>query len=237
MSEIQTRGGVHVEQSIKTASFSISPDNWMHKAVLTEVFYQGKAGTGDNEGTTYDTINFVFRGVEFITEGDNPHVPRFQLTLFAVLNASKSGRSVEDRIKDQDKIIAQIFDVYAGIGKHAAINNGKGLGAVEGKPSATWQEFYESVANSFNTIKKGEALYKTVDGKYIPIWLKLTYSPTGETQVPIGNFIDVIREGKNTLLRKGSDSQYIAPNRERRSVSGGAAAANAAINDLPDGFK
>lgn len=239
----QGRGAIAVDNSIKTASFSITPDNWLQQAVLVNVWAEQKEGKGDNEGKVYDTINFEFRGLGFVNEGDNPHVPRFVLSEFAILQDAKSGTPASKLIKIQDERIAQIYDTFMGVGKNKTANEGKGLGYVEGKTetgNASWGEFYESVANSFRTARKNEPVYKSGEGRLIPVWLKLTFDSSGGHQVPMGNFIDQMREGRETLLRKGSPAQYEAPTKTRKTNTGNASntATDAAAGGkpLPKGF-
>lgn len=231
-------GAVNVDKSIRTASFDVNPNKWVQKAILSSVTSEMLEGDDDPD-VKYPTLTFVFRGEEYMTMGDDPHVPMFVHREWAVLKPTKKGHSIEKQCEWQDQRIAQLFDVFMGAGAHKKLNGGKGIGAVE---VMTWPNFFDSVANSFNAARNTKPVFQTAEGKNIPVYLKLTYGDNGRLQIPFGNFIDTFKEGRAHLLRKEKDDRFERPATpgSRRAAVGGSAGGGSDVGmpptDLPDGF-
>ena len=231
-------GAVSVDKSIRTASFEVNPTKWLNKAILLEVVAEVLEGEDDPD-IKYDTLTFIFRGEEYLTMGDDPHVPMFVHREWAILKPTKKGHSIEKQCEWQDQRVAQLFDVFMGAGAHKKLNGGKGIGAVE---VMTWKNFFASVANSFNTARNAKPVYQSAEGKYLPIYLKLTYGDNGRLQLPFGNFVDTFKEGRAHLLRKEKDDRFERPASptSRRAAAGAAGGGSDAgampPTDLPDGF-
>jgi len=114
------------------------------------------------------------------------------------------------RINAQDAHLAHIYNCFMGDGAHTTAGPEKSplgtvVGKIDGKKAiledADYDKFFESIVNSFNKGRGGKPVFKTKEGKPIPFWLKLTYSPKGQLQVPLfNNFMDRYREGHDCLL-------------------------------------
>lgn len=69
-----------------------------------------------------------------------------------------------------------------------------------GKGATTFVQYLELLAIGINTGKAGKPIYKTDDGKLIPVYIKLTYFNNNLGFPYSPNFLEVIKEGKETTL-------------------------------------
>lgn len=229
------QGGVAVENAIRTASFDVSPENWKHRAVLAEVVHETLESKEAGSTEIYDVLKFVFRGHGYNPGNTDPHVPMFIHREWTILNPTDKGHSVEKQVGWQNSRIAQIYDTFMGDGANLKLHGGAGVGS---QGDGSWKGFFQAVANDFNTAREGKPVFQTKDGQFIIVWMMLAFDTRGRLQIPFGNFIDIFKEGRNTLLRKEKNvfSPPVNPNRGGRAAAAASTGSYDAPTDLPDGF-
>lgn len=218
------RGAATSNRSISTAPFDVSDENWKQRALLVKV--EVTKLESDDKSKSYDVLAFTFRGVDYLTKGDNPHVPLFIHREWVIDAETTNGHTIEEQVQWQNDRLAHMFDVFMGMDAHKALNDGAGLGASEG---GAWLDFFKSVANSFNTGRNGKPIFANTEGRLIPCYLKLVYDRTGKVRIPLGNFLDIIDEKMPTNLRKNRGDVFTRP-----AKSGGRARSGASSNDVGD---
>ena len=212
-------------------SFPASPANWKHKAVLTGVEYEFQEAKKEGQKGKH-TIKFIIRGKDYLTLGDDPKVPIAVIREYPVDSASQDGAySIADKIAWQDEFFAHMYNTFMGTKAHSRDK-------ISGEPPYSWKNVFEAIALSFNTKKQGDPVYsRKIDDKLqpIPIWVTLVYNKKGFTQRPIGNFIDIFHEGKETILRKKKDSFYEKGGASKMGEGAGGAG-DIGSAGLPDGI-
>ena len=133
----------------------------------------------------YDVLEFKFVSLD--------NVATYSKVEFAVerekdvKNGVKGGK--EKAVNVRIKHIYEAYKDFAPFPK-----DGLGHGAT------SWLNYFERIATAFNTGGKDSTPIFKTEGKYIPIWLKFTYF-NNDLGLPYSpNFIEVIKEGKDTNL-------------------------------------
>jgi hypothetical protein len=174
--------------------FKVTPEKPFNIAALESVSVNYRT---NDEGEKIPSLVFVF--IDKDAERTHIHYEN-------VIDGDIGKLTEEKRISAQDAHLAHMYNQFMGDGAHVTAGpNNTTLGSVINKEKevieAEYDQFFESVAKSFNTGRNKKEVFKDKDGKLIPFWLKLTYSPNGQLQIPLfNNFMDRYREGHDCLL-------------------------------------
>lgn len=173
-------GGFGISEDL-SASNKIPFKSGIHVGFLTSV--KGHRKTS-KKGEEYDVLEFNF--VDIKGEAS------FEKLEFAI---KQGDAKFADKQKAMNIRIKHIYEAYKPFP-----TGGLGNGA------KSWLEFFEIVAKGFNENGEGNTPIFKKDGKYIPVHLKFTYynNQIGFPYSP--NFIETVKEGRETLLR--IDLQY-----------------------------
>ena len=148
------------------------------------------------------TLNFYFTGKDGVQEY------REQLWEIAPDDekAANKNRMLNQRI-------AHIFETYMGANTAAEYLNIK---KVFGKNEANYKNYFEGIANIFNTAKEGDTPVYLQEGNKIPVRIKLTRNRSNtrnpnEIKMPLGNVIERIIKGatSSTLVLNGDDEFHV----------------------------
>lgn len=199
--------------ALNIVPFVISPEHWLHKALLVDVNYQLREGKKDPE-KTYPVLNFVFRHIDHLKSPNDARVPMEIVTEWPI--TGDDAATVNKRLNWQDNRLAQLYNCFMGDNAHQNIALGEGE---HGDPAA-WEAFYANLADTFNKGKNGNPIYKDENGNPYPIWLTLTYDPSGNTQLPFGNFIHLVRGAEPSYLRMRDKNEYIKADSKKSSKAG-----------------
>ena len=174
--------------------FKVTPEKKFNIAALDSVVVSWRT---DDEDVKIPSLVFVF----IDKDKERTHI-HYENTI----DGDIGKLSEEKRLQAQDAHLAHMYNTFMGDGAHITAGpNNTPLGSVINKDKelveADYSQFFESVAASFNKGRDKKEVFKNKDGKLIPFWLKLTYSPKGQLQVPLfNNFMDRYREGHECLL-------------------------------------
>ena len=175
-----------MSETVEGTSFGISEDlsasnkvpfkSGIQMGILTNV--KGYKKTS-KKGEEYEVLEFTF--VDLKNEAT------YEKVEFAT---KASDVKAADKQKAMNIRIKHIYEAY-----QPFPTGGLGDGA------KSWLEFFEIVAKAFNENGKDNTPIYKKDGKYIPVHLKFTYfnNQLGFPYSP--NFIDVVKEGRETILR------------------------------------
>lgn len=211
--------------------FKVTPEKPFNIAALDSVALSWRT---DDDGEKIPSLVFVF--IDKDKERTHIHYEN-------VIEGDIGKLTEEKRIQAQDSHLAHMYNTFMGDGAHTTAGpTGTTLGTVLNKDKevveADYDQFFESVAKSFNTGRTKKEIFKDKDGKLIPVWLKLVYSPKGQLQIPLfNNFMDRYREGHECLL--SINPQYDRVQQPSSNVVGSPlAATNVAANVMkPKGFE
>jgi hypothetical protein len=151
----------------------------IQKGLLVSVKGYNKANKKGDKN--YDVLEFkyvsldniaTYTKIEFAVEREKD-----------IKNGVKGGKEKAMNIR-----IKHIYEAY-----QSCPTEGLGFGAT------SWLDYFQRIAKAFNENKAGQPIFK-IEGKYIPVWLKFTYfnNDLGFPYSP--NFIETIKEGKDTNL-------------------------------------
>ena len=181
-------------KSTNTAAFKAG----IQKGFLTSVKCEQRQNKKD-ETAPFTVLVFSFVDLEGARKYD--HVEW-------VVNGEDA--KAKDKVKASNVRIKHIFESYL-----TFPTNGIGVTA------KSWEEYFNAIVKAFETMgKDGKPIFKTEEGKFIPIWLKFTYfnNKLGFPYSP--NFIEKIKEGKETTL--AIDKRYdIIEQTDAKSPMGG----------------
>ena len=175
MSETQDGMNFGISEDL-SASNKVPFKSGIQVGILTSV--KGHKKTS-KKGEEYEVLEFNF--VDLKNEAS------YEKIEFAIKPSDVKGA---DKQKAMNIRIKHIYEAYQPFPAGGLGNGAK-----------NWLEFFEAVAKGFNENgKDGTPIYKK-DGKYIPVHLKFTYfnNQLGFPYSP--NFIDVVKEGRETILR------------------------------------
>lgn len=239
------------------AKFSVTEDNWINLACLTDVKYTQNKAKKEGDNTLYDNLVFIFRGADYIKDGDVVTVPLLMHSEGAKLKGSDK-HTAKDFSDWQAGLFAHIFNTFKGHNAHVMENGGKGLGHQEGEPS--WANYFKSIEKSFNegktktitepAAKAGDPpvekkinypIYHNEKGIPMKFWIKLTYNDEGNLQLPLfNNSLELYTEGKNPVLlsKNVKYDKFSVQKKERKAKASStlSSSSGVAAGDLPPGF-
>lgn len=213
-----TRGAVTAEKVFDTIQFPVSPEKMFHLAHLVNVTSE----TVESEKSeAYDCITFTFKEVG----GQSIYSHREFAITKPFTDKSGNEHSIEEQCGWQDRVLAQLYNVYMGLNAHVDAKLGDG--------AESDADFFAKIANAFNTNRNGKAIYQNDKSQPIPVWLKLVYVGNYVKFPSFGNFIDLFVDGKPTNLRANKGDVFTAPSANKPNVPTGGATST---QSMPPGF-
>ncbi len=215
-----SRGAVTAEKVFDTIQFPVSPEKMFHLGHLINVI----AETVESEkNEPYDCITFTFKEVN----GQSIYSHREFAITKPFTDKSGNEHTIEEQCGWQDRVLAQLYNVYMGLNAH--------VDAKLGDNAESDADFFAKVANSFNTNRNGKPIYQNDKAQPMPVWLKLVYVGNYVKFPSFGNFIDLYVEGKPTNLRSNKGDVFTPPSANKPNVppTGGA---GGAAPSMPPGF-
>lgn len=175
MSETQEGMGFGISQDL-SASNKIPFKSGIHVGFLTSV--KGYKKTS-KKGEEYEVLEFTFV--------DTKNEATFEKVEFAVKQGDIKYAAKQTAMNVRIKHIYETYKPFPADGL--------------GSKATSWLNFFEIVAKAFNENGDGGTPIFKKEGKYVPVHLKFTYfnNQIGFPYSP--NFIETVKEGKETLLR------------------------------------
>lgn len=163
--------GITTETNSRNA---VSMSGGINKAVLLSVKSEE---IGKNE--KYRVLNFKFIDLDGIKSFTHTEfIPKGKAT-----TKQTEAQNYETKKNGFNSRVKHIFEAYAPFP-----TNGLGQGATN------WESFFDKIATEFNTLNNGKPVFQyTKEDKQlnIPVWIKNTYTTSGNLQFPMSpNFIE-----------------------------------------------
>lgn len=224
-------------RSTNTVPFKVTKEHWYNLAALESVSCDStEIKSGKQQGQTIKTLNFKFVAINPVTGAID--VAQHNEKFFPV---DPTGAKAKEQQQYLNQKIKHLYEAYAPFP-----STGLGFGATD------WDSFFQKLADDFNVpTGTGDTattapIYKTTDGKLIPVYLYLTYrtgtgSSNGLLQIPLPNFIEKAlktTDGKAWAMPKlitvGRNDVVVRP--EKGATGSPTNQPVADREDLPPGF-